>query len=353
MSRSTFRLFEAQPHEKSDVVVIRRAKEPLSQSDITNWLGDLRDHSYINSSHFSVACVIEAKVRGEFIYAAGVNVENKEQNRLGMHGEQNALVTLQSFLGGNMKFSKAWIMAADEPIKAGSKDKKADAFSLSCGHCRQILISFVNPETTIYAVSCNGAVSQPYDVRTLLPEAFSELDLSIQKPTDDEGIQGDTPLHKYNFYIDSSNPASLKPHIINPKYITSPISAVTLKLVNGCYIPGVLVQDAAFLTTDAVFSAFGHAIARFGAKGVEIVEIHLYGNTANVEDSSLLASSELSLLREFGDKDTPVFYYQADKLDHQTTLASIAWQKYQKDFGQKREEKMDDLQAPRQSNLPQ
>lgn len=327
----------------SEITVLKQFELPMSQNEITTWLRDLREHCHIKQSHFAVSSVVETRCGDQYIYAGGVNVENDDHNKLGMHGEQNALVTLQSVMGGSAHFSKIWIMAAPESVVAGSNDPLADNFALSCGHCRQILLSFSQPDSVVYSVSCNGAVSGPYDLKEWLPGTFNEGDLNIQKVQESETRQTEMiALYRDNFLIkNSSDPTQiifdlfsqlLKPHIIDLKFVTSPIFAVMFKLTNGCYIPGVLVQDIAFLTTDAIFAALGHAITRFGATAVHIEEIHLYGKI-NTDELSLLTGSELGLLRKFGDRDTPVFSYAAEGLIHKSTLANIAKHAYEKDFG--------------------
>jgi cytidine deaminase len=323
------------------MLALRQSHQALSLSDITIWLRDLRQHCYIAQSHYAVSCVMEVKLADRYIYAGGVNVENSEHNRLGIHAEQNALVILQSVLGGNVTFSRVWIMAAPESIQAGSNDPLADNLPLSCGHCRQILLSFTDSESGVYGVSCNGAVSQAYDLNKMLPEAFSERDLAITKHKSCVTSPIEMFSHYENNYSDPASHATdvifmyfsnlLAPHIINTQFITSPIQAVMLKLTNGFYIPGVLVQDIAFLTTDAIFAAIGHAITRFGASFVEVAEVHLYCDDAN---EIALSASELKLIRHFSQQNIPVYYYQpALGFVRESSLIDVAKQKWEEDFG--------------------
>lgn len=111
---------------------IIRSTTPLSQSDIIRQLQNLREHSLIDSSHYAVSAIIEIKLDDNtYAYVSGVNIENHEHNRLSMHAEQNALATAQTLLGGNIRFSKVWVMGAPNFIKSGSNHPLADNHAMS------------------------------------------------------------------------------------------------------------------------------------------------------------------------------------------------------------------------------
>jgi len=109
-------------------------------------------------------------------------------------------------------------------------------------------------------------------------------------------ITDNTTLEKQNDLYNVLKAINI--HIINPDFKTSPIDAVILKLSNGTAIFGGLVQDVAFLTTDAIFTAIGAAITRFGKKDSQISEVHLMLNNTYNKDKPVLSGCEIQSLLE-------------------------------------------------------
>lgn len=317
--------------------IIKKSLVALSSGEITEWLLNLRKNCYVEQSNFAVSSVILVKQREYFIYGAGVNVENSEHNRLGLHGEQNALATLVAYLGDTIQLSEIWVMGANEKITVGSTDPLANNFPTSCGHCRQILLSFATNETKMYSVSCNGALKEALNVSTCLPDAFSERDLNIQKIPINQDLTQETnaffkPLNPIDLLPNKEKPLSnndilryfstLKPHIINTQFKTSPITAVIVRLINGYYVPAVLLQDIAFLTTDAIFAVIAQAITRFGAEEAQIAVIHLYSEKQRtLEASLLLTGAEIQFIKKFASPDIPIFHYNSSGCQSETTLS--------------------------------
>ncbi len=338
--------------EENEARVLIKSSTALSQNEIIKWLLDLRTHPSIDQSGFAVTAVAESKVGEQYLYAAGVNVENSEHNRLGMHGEQTALMILQAYTAGVGKFSRIWIMAASKSTIVGSDDPKANIFVTPCGHCRQILHALSTDGSEIYAVSCNGVVSKAYKPTDLLSEAFSEKNLSLSSdltsskvalpcktiPSFDQSFLGDPKRDLSDVIFD--NFQLLLPHIIDTAFQTSPISAVMLKLPKNIYVPGVLVQDIAFLTTDAIFAAFAHAVTQFGAENLEIKEIHLYSVKEYKKDQALLTGSEINLLRRYSANHTPVYFYGKHGFQYQRTLKDCAKIEFDRNFSDGKEEEI-------------
>lgn len=196
-----------------------------------------------------------------------------------------------------------------------------------CGHCRQLLISCAANDAEIHPVTVNGKIGSPLKLNDLLPHAFSERDLEISgdktKNQETSARSNNSPalfnipkIPITTMLTESSNLDSseilkylrcISPHIIDEKFKTSSIRTCIIKLDNPtCYIPGTLVQDIAFLTTDAIFTAMGHAITRFGADKLNIAEIYFYGDSLQ---PSQLCGSEIQHLGRFVKRDIPVHFY--------------------------------------------
>lgn len=321
--------------------IIKQSKKPLEQDEIIQWLQEARKHCYIQSSHFAVAAVIEIKQGENYLYLIGVNVEHPEYNRLGMHAEQNAITLLQTLSEKKSLFSKIWVMGAPEGINFGSTHPLADNPVTPCGQCRQITASFSENNTQVFSVTVNGNVKDIGKLTDLLPQGFSERDLPspAHEETHPEGEKTSPKVStlfeksKINvldlFILDKQLTdkreifqylKKLTPHIIDPQFITSPITKVMLTLENNVCVPGVLVEDIAFLTTDAVFTALAAAITRFGSHDLKVKEIHLYSQNEKVENSNLLKSSEIRALAPFSASSTPVYCYNDHGLQLQSTL---------------------------------
>lgn len=299
----------------------------LSTDKIVTKLHELRKNCAINFSHYAVSALIEVKKDNIFFYVSGVNVENATLNRLSTHGEQNAILATITLLSRNAKVSSIWIMGAPDHLKENSTDPIADIAVSPCGHCRQILLSLTDKETELYGVSFNGKITQFPKLDELLPNAFSErnLNLTTQSPTSFQTENRMTvfspPKLQPHLLIDLINERTaaldereiqeyfrhLLPHIINPSYRTSPIISCILKFNNPIqYIPGILVQDPAFLTTEAIFVAMGLAVTHLGANKLDLQEIYVFGSAF---EKFMLNGSETDLISQFSNKNIPVYFH--------------------------------------------
>ena len=130
------------------------------------------------------------------------------------------------------------------------------------------------------------------------------------------GARSTPPLWKMQQQTIELNESNLRarmalatPHVIAEGFLTSEIQVCTLKVMRDTtphYLTGVLVQDIAFLTTDAVYAAIGQAITRFGGHDLHIDEIHLFGQNL---DQMVLNGSELSHLSRFSSAETMVQFH--------------------------------------------
>ena len=288
---------------------------PITAAQVIAHLRALRQHSVVESSQFAVSALLELELNnGQFTYVGGVNVENAEHNRLSLHAEQNALSTAQTLFGGNVTITKIWTMGGPSDVRAGSSHPLADYPVMSCGHCRQLLLSVAAKEAKICAVTINGKISPVDLLQMLLPKAFSEQDLALEKAEAPalkkwqgwQLLKQQQTLSNADIFVYLS---CLSPHLINPQFQTSALTSCLLKLKGKKgYIPGVLVQDVAFLTTDAIFSAVGLAITQYSARELIIEALYLYSSsTARI----VLTGSELAFIRRFAKADLALHFYDA------------------------------------------
>lgn len=283
------------------------SETPASPTDIVGQLSALRRHALVDSSHFSVAAVLELRLaNGQYVRVGGVNVEHHRHNRLSLHAEQNAFATAHSLFGSAFSLLAVWVMGAPEGIEAGSQHTLAANHPQPCGHCRQILLSRADEQTRVYSVAVNGTVAPADPLLTLLPKAFSERDLRDDGAPDTPKPRGatDETASLHNACL------ALTPHLIHTDFQTSDVYACVLRVQDnngaGYDVSGVLVQDIAFLGTDAVFAAIGQAVSTLGGGNVTIREAHLASSRL---DAGQLSGSELETLARFATLDTRVVFH--------------------------------------------
>jgi cytidine deaminase len=290
-----------------------RKNKPLSQDEIFKWLTDLRQHADTAYSHYHVTSIVEVKSNAEYFYASGVNIENDSHNRLSMHGEQAALANAITFLGGDAKFSRLWLMAAP----ADAVPDKDQQSGKSCGHCRQIMASLAAPGAEIYTVTLDGRISLPdtYENK-FLPDEFKEQDLNLSSTQFSFNAEAFHVWEKLSAGKELTHDEiekylhMLSPHIIAKKFQTSPVTACIIKCHNGRYAAGVLMQDIAFLTTDAIFSAMSNAVTQFGKENLQFDEIHLLSTNTQPAQFTL---AEIDMLgRHYAHAGTSVHVYARD-----------------------------------------
>lgn len=297
------------------MIIIRKHDQPLDEMTLVDWLREIRRNAYPLLSAFSVAAILLTRdEEGNYVYVAGVNVENDIHNRLGVHAEQCALSTLNSIFLAKPLISQVWVMGGPQSELAPSANAIADQQVMPCGHCRQILSSFSDATTEVFSVTINGSIHREGTLTALLPNAFSEQDFA---PSVRQTVIGEKPLVSCMdlaiadvvLAADDIFPylVSMTPHIFNDSIITSPTTQVIFRLENGVCIPGCLLQDIAFLTTDAISSALCHAVSRFSAT-LRIAEIHCY-STAKRQPHEWLTALERMQLNPYISEQTKLFAY--------------------------------------------
>lgn len=293
---------------------------PISEQEIVDRLKEVRSYAWAPYSKYHVATIVEIEFEGKFYYTSGVNVELPGHNKNSSHSEQSALGCAGSYVG-DIPFSRMWIMAAP----ASATPEQEPVAGKSCGHCRQISASISKPNAKIYTVTLKGELLKPDTFEDkFLPDSFSERDLDIPpslpknsgKSTTFFGSQKfrawDIPQEKRELTTDqiSQYLYVLSPHIVNNEFKTSPVKAVMAKCKQG-YAAGVLRQDIAFLTTDAVISLIANGINQFGHQELRFFEIHF---SSDSYDPGQLSGAEIQLLSEYVHSKTMVYFHTPNGL---------------------------------------
>jgi cytidine deaminase len=325
--------------KESTKQIFRIAKAPLSDAEITAWLQTARQYSFALYSQFAVSAVFEIPLPdGRYAYVLGVNFEHHLHNRLSLHAEEVAQNIAQALLG-NLPANRIFVMGAPQAIQPGSEDPSAQKDITPCGHCRQMLISHHLPETRVFSVSVAGKIQELGPLAALLPRSFQPGFKFVTQET-----YGVTPSTGSAQFFKAIHPKDLltrhdvltkeealqylrhlPAHLINPEYCTSAVLACILCLSQQDsplfrYAVGVLNQDLAFLTTEAIDGALGQANAHFGIHAVQgrIVEMHCYMK----DEESGLTPLEMSTLRHFMGSSALMLHYHTLAGNHTAHLVS-------------------------------
>lgn len=282
-----------------------------------------KNHVYAPKSNYHVVSVAEFSLpSGEYFYTVGVNVEVPHSNKLGLHGEQSSVLSGVALLGSGAKFSRVWIMAAPE----NAQPETGAPSAMPCGKCRQILCSLAEPGAEIWGVNLAGELAGPYLFEDgLLLHPFKESDLfgdetNVQQLATQlsQAINRSHPLYALLQTKADLSPQQVhqylqnaQPHIFSQPMKTSQIDSCVLQCAQQGYALGVLVQDIAYLTTDAVLLAVGQAAALYGKQGLSFTAIHLHGDGLT---TGALPLMDFELLIQFAAPSTPVYFHSNEDM---------------------------------------
>lgn len=295
--------------------------KPMSDAEIIARLRELRSRSWAPYSQYHVAAIAEIELSGnKYLYTGGVNDECDEDNNLSVHGEQSAVINALSLLGGDIKFSKIWIMAAP----ANATPEEAESAAKPCGHCRQILLDLAKPEAKIYVVTLSGKISSPDTFENgFLPDPFGEKDLGIIASANNQRLNLLNIfkpklkiwelLQKYHLPIEVIDAylQLMVPHIVSEKFKTSPVTAAIFECHDRGYAVGGLVQNVAFLPTSAIAAAIANAIVLYGGEDLLIEKIHLKSSKL---DPDQLTMTEMEMLRRFSGEETRLYFHAQSEI---------------------------------------
>lgn len=317
--------------------VIKLSKRPFAVAEITEELRKARAHCLNLNSHFSVAAAGEYQLsEHEYALILGVNVEDAKLNRLSLHAEHSVLTNAQILLGERAKLNKLYVMGGIETALPGMSDGSADLACQMCGNCRQLILSSCLPDAVMYSITINGKISKAYSLKERLPDAFSEQDVRPveTKPNCPEVLTQspsfDTHSAKYQYtnLLNRFTPletdeilnylCSLTPHIISKAYQTSKINSCIIKINHRgkpFYAAGTLVQDIAFLTADALFTALVCTVTEHGWHELVFDEIYLLVDKLTAVP---LNGAELDLIGRFNKgNNIPIHVFTQEAVDHQ------------------------------------
>lgn len=289
------------------MLTVQVHQQALSNENIAKWLAEIRKNAYAPFSNFAVAVILEVHINDQYYYFAGVNVESKQCNRISLHAEQTALNTMVTCLGPRIKLSRAFFMGA----LIGTESTREPEFCWPCGACRQILLEFATSQTLMQPVALNHQFATAKTLAELLPETFSAANLGHQ----DKPQAQLNPIALEFFLSQQRNAdiprhlAKLNPHILDKKFQTTAYSRIIVECEDKTLIPGVLMQNAAFLTTEPIVAAVGNAVSRYG-KSLSISKLHVLQPNADL--ALEVSPLELDFARQFGPGLTLRYYQQAN-----------------------------------------
>ena len=276
---------------------ILRAGEQ-SEAQIIDWLKDLRGKPFNGLSNFDVTAVFKIRAGGKTYYAAGVNIENRQQG-LGTCAEEGAMAAITTAFGGKAEITEGWVMGAPRNAAHGHD------VCTPCGECRQRIAHFASSDTPIHMVTLDGVVTDTMTREQLIPKAFSFRDLPQSDHVTDTAALDALPLASRITRTAPQTQAQLFDWISalrSDAKTTGEHNAVIVKLENGAYVAGTSIENAAYPAgTSATQSAVAIANALYGKQKV----LDVFGYTSHVlkdkADSQPLGGDELAVLAQFAD----------------------------------------------------
>lgn len=295
-------------------------KGSLSEADIKDWLVALRGNPYVPESGFDVTAVFRARIGGtDDYYFAGVNVENID-HRLSTHGEEGAISAMVTALGPSAEIVEGWVMGAPRALKAGDDAPLAKLLASCCGKCRQQIAGFAGADVKIHSLSLAGT-SKTTTVGAFLPDPFTFRDF-MPEGTARNGA-GKTPsLEEAEKRILRKGPLSDAEVVAWLRELSSLDTAsgisqsVVVKLGNGFCVAGVKIEEAAFVSINAVQGALASANAAFGHQSVGEVLVYTKDRGAGKIPQGSFGTLTLSALQSLWQVsesfEVPVKIVQAD-----------------------------------------
>ncbi|MCE9508150.1 MAG: hypothetical protein K8R48_07550 [Alphaproteobacteria bacterium] len=288
-------------------------KGKLSDSAIAEWLIGLRAHPYVPESAFAVTAALRARACGEEdYYFAGVNVENID-HRLSTHAEEACIAAMVTGLGKQAEIAEVWVMGAT-----------------CCGKCRQQIAGFAGENVKIHYMALKGG-SASTTVGAFLPETFTLREFSAEKKSSSAEKLSAADVENRLFRKGNLTEQDIKTwlqEINSIDYFSKISQAVVLKLDNGVYAAGAKVEDAAFLSLNAVQSALASAVTNFGACAVQEAWVYTKGRAGKEippDSFCALTMSALQSLLQMAEHDAiPVRFFTGDGGILRTTLIEAA-----------------------------
>lgn len=306
--------------------IFRKSETPLSQEEITEWLRSLRGTPFVPASGFDVTAVFRARIGDDdTYYYAGVNVENPH-HRDSTHGEEGVIAAIATSLGKNAEIVEGWVMGAPAYLQEGDDSPLANSPVSCCGKCRQQIAGLAAPDTVIHSIALNGQHEET-TVAEFLPNAFTfqqfdpdliaahtpEARRAVAAPSEEEAQRR---LIRHDGELSQKDILDWLQELESVDFASKTSQAVIVRLTNGAYVAGVKVEEAAFVSMDAVQSAMAIAIAEFGNEPV--CEVWSFakgrdGHEIDLEDYTPLTLPGVQVLAQFAaHKKIPIHLVNGD-----------------------------------------
>lgn len=252
-------------------------KGALSQANIHDWLIALRAHSYIPFSGYSATAIFRARAGAEDdYYFAGTNVENID-HRLTTHAEEGAISAMVTALGRSAEIVEGWVMGApleEADANNGAVTARGNGLGSCCGKCRQQIAGFAADNVKIHSIGLDGARAST-TVGTFLPRPFTfrkyRTDIDSKKSTQSPSA---TKINQHLMRkgdLSTDDILSWLQELDSVDYVTQTTQSVALRLSNGVTVAGVGIEEAAFISINAMQSAVSTAVGLYG--DVRITEV--------------------------------------------------------------------------------
>jgi len=302
-------------------------KRNISNSEIIEWLKELRKNSYIPESNFAVSSIFRISAYGyNDYYFAGVNVENID-HRLSTHSEEGAISAMVTAFGKAGEILEGWVMGA------AKDDVTSESMVTCCGKCRQHIAGFAKENVKIHSVALNGDISTT-TVGEFLPKAFTfreyieEITNSIESitPSLSNGNIENKLIRCGN--LSDKDIFEWLDNLESIDYVSKISQSIILKLDNGFYVAGTNIEEIAFVSISAAQNAVAISSVEFGDISIEKIWVYTKGREGKeiaADSFASLPMSSLQVLISMAVKeDIPISFFSSDATMVETSLIESA-----------------------------
>jgi cytidine deaminase len=295
----------------------------------------LRGNPHVPESGYDVGQIFRARVGGvEDYYFAGVNAENAD-HRSGTHGEEGAISAMAAALGKHAEIVEGWGIGAPRARKPGDGDAFSDMAGSACGKCRQQMAGFAGENVPLHDISLNGAI-QSTTMGALLPNRFSFRNFIPElKDVNNASARAPSAEEVEARLMRRAGPVLAKKSVwewlrdlSSVDWATQTSQSAVLELDNGMLVGGTKVEEAGFVSINAIQAATSIATSEFGARSVR--EAWIYTKSRGKEQPApeaygTLTMAALGTLHEFAaHDDIPITFFNDSPLPLDRTLMDAA-----------------------------
>lgn len=272
------------------------------QSQIHKLLMDQRSHSHVVNSNFSVTAVGRINYQGKDLYCVSSNGEYLN-HRTSTHGEEGVMAIMHTALGKSAQLTGLWVMGGVIGTQPGSE--AANLLVTCCGKCRQQICSCANADVPVTSVSINGNVQQTtvgeflpqsfgfkdFDVKDLQPSRLNYSSFSVadlEKRVVCQGVAlSDAEIFDWLNSLEAVDHANKKEEM------------VVIQVAENTYVAGVSIQEAAYISINAMQAALSNARTAFGEFEVQRVWSRTKDNGLTESASSTISFPAPAMISQF------------------------------------------------------